>query len=126
METKFKIGDKVVCGDPGFARTFGKTGTVIEISSTNGTYYVDCGNGSQLPYFDDELTLAEASPSTPEWDGVFRVGDKGKTRGGDPYLVARDDEEDDYPLWVEFGARGSCFTRRGTYWANYGESPHDL
>lgn len=90
MAKKFKIGDKVVCGDENYAVTYGKIGVVEEISFT-GLYYVAC-DGFHLSYYENELTAATGDElATPEWDGVFRVGDKGATRCGGSYEILATD-----------------------------------
>ena len=98
MENKFKIGDKVVCGDPAFEGTYGLVGEVIDLpGSFSDLYLVEC-NGSELGYYERELTAAPnvVEPPKPEWDGVFRVGDKGLTRGDRSYEIISVTSPGDY------------------------------
>lgn len=131
VETKFKIGDKVVCGDREYPSSYGKVGEVVQTPSVASTLYrVTCG-GVTLSYFESELTPEPEYPKH-EWDGVFRVGDKGVTRGGDSYEVIRTSDKSEWNgIAQPIVARCSdsvirCFTADGFFFSAPRETLHDL
>jgi hypothetical protein len=76
-----------------------------------------------------ELVPAEQAP---EWDGVFRVGDKGVTRGGESYIVTSTSEVREYfgheqPISAVFDDNSApgFLCADGSY-LGYGESDFDL
>ncbi|WP_441253629.1 hypothetical protein [Bradyrhizobium sp. 613_E4_N2_2] len=95
MENKLKVGDKVKCLDESYATQFGKVGV---IKSFNGNLiYVEAGD-TERSYYSDELELVTDDTASVEWDGVFRVGDKGRTRNGDSYEILSVSEERTYNI----------------------------